>query len=868
MTTNLSIHIGLNRVDPNKYEGWDGLLRGCINDANAMRALAKRQGFATVRLIDEDATRAGVLKAVSKAADTLVSGDTLLLTYSGHGGQVPDKNNDEDDGLDETWVLFDGMLIDNELFQLWGSFNTGVRIIMVSDSCHSGTVSRMREFLKNVATQVPVGARTKGTMATQTLDRETSVTAARLIPPQIAEAVYEAHPEIYKAAQFSAFRGDRAEIGASVILLSGCQDNQLSGDTGQGGLFTLRMLDVWNNGEFTGGYEDFVRRIRNLLPSDQQPNFSTTGRKNPPFEAEKPFSVLGEKDPDAGSNGNKNGWREVQQYDRSDVVPGLDDPDLARYPTRQGVSPSRSKSKRYSSAQQRDAAGLEDPDTHRQSRSTGANGHRGAATGVRSPGALRDLIMSIDKISVPFESDIAAGIGESKHEYRGGKRFRVTSTPRTAVNTFESLAAFDVHADVLWPGSMVQGRSLPSGVLQPLALNRAPGTVVLNNLMAQGTSGIYVSEIERPSLGRVQQSVQNLLAQEFEDDTPAKISFFMKQFYSLEHAMMQIGASYSWLSGSAKAELQSSSYSELKNYVVRFVQAYYSVSFEPPGSPEALFAPDVTVEDASLYMGSGNPPAYISTVTYGRMLLVFASTQAEAESLRLALAASFSSMASSGEVNIEHQHRKVLQESEIKVLALGGPSSGVVKLLTNADKAKGLEEYLKEGANFTRSSPGVPIAYQARYLRDNDVARVSFTTNYEVRTSEPDPVRIRALQLRFHTHDDDKDPDARVVVEIRAGGNVVWRGDFGKGNTWRDHTHAPNSWEPPWQLNLTTPVSLEDVRSMSLHGEQADDNSGWNMSYDVWAICDDGSNPHVGGGGYRRIGDDASRSWSDVFSGQ
>ena len=137
----------------------------------------------------------------------------------------------------------------------------------------------------------------------------------------------------------------------------------------------------------------------------------------------------------------------------------------------------------------------------------------------------------------------------------------------------------------------------------------------------------------------------------------------MKQFYSLEHAMMQIGASYSWLSGSVKAELQSNSYSEMSNYVVRFVQAYYSVSFEPPGSPEALFAPDVTVEDASLYMGSGNPPAYISHITSGHMLLVFASTRAEAESLRLALAASFSSMASSGQVNVDIQHKKVLRKN-------------------------------------------------------------------------------------------------------------------------------------------------------------------------------------------------------------
>jgi hypothetical protein len=91
---------------------------------------------------------------------------------------------------------------------------------------------------------------------------------------------------------------------------------------------------------------------------------------------------------------------------------------------------------------------------YRRRKSSDIDRSRSVATVVRSPGALRDLIMSIDKISVPFESDIAAGVGESRHELRGGRRFRVTSTPRTAVNTSESLAAFDVHADVLWPGSI------------------------------------------------------------------------------------------------------------------------------------------------------------------------------------------------------------------------------------------------------------------------------------------------------------------------------------------------------------------------------------------------------------------------------
>ena len=35
--------------------------------------------------------------AISAAAETLTAGDIFFLTYSGHGGQVPDANSDEDD---------------------------------------------------------------------------------------------------------------------------------------------------------------------------------------------------------------------------------------------------------------------------------------------------------------------------------------------------------------------------------------------------------------------------------------------------------------------------------------------------------------------------------------------------------------------------------------------------------------------------------------------------------------------------------------------------------------------------------------------------------------------------------------------------
>ncbi len=267
----VSLHIGLNAVDPNHYGGWDGALKACEFDARDYKSIAVERGFEPVMLLTEEATAQAVTDAISSAARMLRSGDMFLLTYAGHGGQVPDTNFDEEDPgrQDETWVLWDRQLVDDELWSLWKQFRRGVRILVISDSCHSGTVVRTMPAF-------PASG---------------PVPRIRLLPPAQASRVYRRNQHLYEEIQRAFPGGERVEVKASVILISGCQDNQYSLDGERNGLFTETLKKVWRRGAFRGSLEKFRDSIAQRMPPSQTPNYYCVGRRNPEFEAQSPFTL-------------------------------------------------------------------------------------------------------------------------------------------------------------------------------------------------------------------------------------------------------------------------------------------------------------------------------------------------------------------------------------------------------------------------------------------------------------------------------------------------------------------------------------------------------------------------------------------------
>jgi hypothetical protein len=235
-------------------------------------------------LLTRRATRAAVLRGLARAAKATKAGDIFLLTYSGHGGQVPDRNNDEPDGQDETWCLYDGELIDDEIYTALGRFARGVRILVFSDSCHSGSVIKAMFYAERAA------APTAAAKATSSPSGGTTI-RYRNMPREVALRTYRAHQAMYDKVQASIKGNPEDTVRASAILLSGCQDNQLSQDGDFNGLFTGNLLRVWKEGHFTGSYRQFHLEINRNMPPDQTSKFFTTGAVSRSFERQRPFTV-------------------------------------------------------------------------------------------------------------------------------------------------------------------------------------------------------------------------------------------------------------------------------------------------------------------------------------------------------------------------------------------------------------------------------------------------------------------------------------------------------------------------------------------------------------------------------------------------
>lgn len=235
----------------NDYPGSDSDLSGCVNDANDWAAELHGRGFGVTQMLDGQASHAAMAQAIASLIDRAAPGDTLVITYSGHGTWVPDSSGDEPDGRDEGLCPHDigraGPLLDDDIRRLFARRKAGTRILLISDSCHSGSVTRGRED-----------------------DLDDAAPRARFMPLQ----AWMPRGELPAAARRPAKLVVGLARAGSDLLLAGCQDTEYSWDTRfrgrPNGAFTYYALKTLRERQ-PATYQAWFNAIGEYLPSTRLP---------------------------------------------------------------------------------------------------------------------------------------------------------------------------------------------------------------------------------------------------------------------------------------------------------------------------------------------------------------------------------------------------------------------------------------------------------------------------------------------------------------------------------------------------------------------------------------------------------------------
>jgi len=246
--TKRALCVGINDYP---YDGSD--LNGCVNDAMAWAEMLidhfdfPRENVKVVT--DTEATKANIVVSVKHMLAGTQAGDVVVFTNSSHGTYVADTTGDEP-RYDEAicpYDVADALLVDDELRELFSGVPPGVRLTVISDSCHSGTVTRI------IPSEILPGLRTPD-------DRRVRFLNPALRGDPVLENPWKARPRRQETYPESKMKE---------LLLSGCTDREYSYDALIDGMYhgamTYFALKAVRTANYRITYSQLHVRVNFLL---------------------------------------------------------------------------------------------------------------------------------------------------------------------------------------------------------------------------------------------------------------------------------------------------------------------------------------------------------------------------------------------------------------------------------------------------------------------------------------------------------------------------------------------------------------------------------------------------------------------------
>jgi thiol-activated cytolysin len=245
---------------------------------------------------------------------------------------------------------------------------------------------------------------------------------------------------------------------------------------------------------------------------------------------------------------------------------------------------------------------------------------------------------------------------------------------------YDRIVAYAANSDSLWPGALVGADSVLSGLFTQIVLPREPITI---SVSLENLGGSKQATVEDPSLSSYRDALSSILTAEITGATPANLYSEIEQVHSEEQLNIALGIQASWGLGiaSVKSSFNFANQEVRSRYLVRYTQTYYTVDLDAPATPSAVLDPNVTLADVKQHMDETRPPVYVSSVTYGRMVLFTFESEYSSEEMGAALEFAYSGGYDvSGQVSVTY--KDIISKSKITAFILGGDAGMAVKRST------------------------------------------------------------------------------------------------------------------------------------------------------------------------------------------
>jgi hypothetical protein len=250
---------------PSASSGWTASnLPGVMNDVVEMERLLRGLHFDVQVLVKSAAKAQAVLELIRDSASNLKPGDMFVFYFAGHGAQI--KSSDGDELRDKLLLTFDEPIVDDLLGSYWPHFKKDVRIVVMTDSCHSATAVRTIETPRGVVTTIEPDPAETNTPHFLSIGLSNS------------------------GGERGVRDGNIAGLQGSLIHLAACLDREQAMDLGNHGAFTDAFLRAWN-ANFRENYDQLFAEIRKRMSftTRQTPRMTTYGAYPPFYRGQKPL---------------------------------------------------------------------------------------------------------------------------------------------------------------------------------------------------------------------------------------------------------------------------------------------------------------------------------------------------------------------------------------------------------------------------------------------------------------------------------------------------------------------------------------------------------------------------------------------------